>query len=124
MTITDPEVRTGQTAWKHQVLIGSLAVVGAVLAYCVSGMAFVAFGWWPGFLLLVTLLTGCGVAATALGGLRLRWAYSVTLLLLAGASTWTWHLTGTVGFGVQAALFYCGLFAVGATVGSLARRLG
>jgi hypothetical protein len=116
-------VGTDRRGWKHLVVVAVVAVVGTTVVYYAAASVVVGLGWSLALALLAVVLTVCGVATTAVGRLPLRWAYSVALLLWAGSMVWNWHLNGDVVVGFLPVLYLSGLFAVGATVGALFRRL-
>jgi hypothetical protein len=91
-------------------------------AYFLAVAVGSALGSSVGFLVLLLLLVACGVVTTAIGRLPLRWAYALALLLWTAWWVRTWHVSGRVGFAVEAVLVYYVSFAVGATVGRAARR--
>jgi len=123
VTTSAPGLGTHRRGWKHDVVVAVVAVVGTTVVYTAAASVVVGLGWSVVLALLAVVLTVCGVATTAVGRLPLRWAYSVAVLLWAGASVWNWHVNGDAVVGFIPVLYFCGSFAIGATVGSLVRDL-
>ena len=103
-------------------MVAVLAVGGMGAAYFLAVGVGSALGSSVGFLTLLLLLVACGVVTTAIGRLPLRWAYAVALLLFAAWWLRSWQVSGRVGLAFEAVLIYYVLFAIGATVGHVARR--